>query len=148
MITCAAARPRGLAPRRALLSAVRAGRREPALREASYEAMRALRCRAMMTRGSMPVLYSGWAAVRQRPGRTRPVSYASTTAATRSRTLAFPRMFETWVFAVASVMNSRPAISAFDRPCPISVGERLGLRRRDVDFDARKIRVVSPYVRA
>jgi integrase len=27
-------------------------------------------------------------------------------------------------------------------------GELLGLRSRDVDFDARKVRVVSPYVAA
>ena len=47
-------------------------------------------------------------------GRTRPTSYAKTTACTRSRSPSLRSTDETCVFTVASVRNSRVAISALE----------------------------------
>src|SRR5690606_11428804 len=50
------------------------------------------------------------------PGLLRPVSYAYTTACTRSRSPSFARTFPTCVFTVVSLTTSSAAISAFDSP--------------------------------
>jgi Predicted integral membrane protein (DUF2269) len=47
---------------------------------------------------------------------TRPDSYASTTAWTRSRSPSLPSTCVTWVLTVVSLRTSAPAISAFDMP--------------------------------
>ena len=72
-----------------------------------------------------------------RPATTRPDSYASTTAWTRSRTSSFVSTRATCVLTVAWLTTSSSAISAFERPRAISLrtsssrgGQLLELRRR------------------
>ena len=61
-------------------------------------------------------LARGSAGGQAEPGWTSPISYASTTAWTRSRSPSFISTFETWVLTVASPTTRASAISAFDIP--------------------------------
>ena len=65
----------------------------------------------------------GWPR-RDGAAQARPCSKAKTTSCTRSRSASFVRMRLMCVFTVASLRNSRAAISAFDRPAR---GEREDL---------------------
>src|SRR5690606_17791816 len=56
----------------------------------------------------------------QVPGRTRPDSYAVTTAWTRSRAPSLASTRPTWVLTVASATNSSVAISVLERPRAMS----------------------------
>src|SRR5258705_2325243 len=65
-------------------------------------------------------MYAGGGPPGQPPGVISPDSYAAMTSWARSRRPSLARIRLTWVLAVAGPTTHRPAISALERPCPIS----------------------------